>query len=128
MIFPIYRLAETGLIIVDLLINNKFELSMVLDTGATNTTIDSNSLYLNGYDLKNKIGITEIETGNGIIETEVFEINTMSCLGITKNNFHIQVYDFLAHGIFSDYDGLLGLDFLEGIKFCIDTQLNAISI
>jgi hypothetical protein len=34
-------------------------------------------------------------------------------------DFQIQVYDFLAHGIFSDYNGLLGLYFLEGIKCCV---------
>ena len=48
---------------------------MILDTGATNTTIDSNALYLIGYDLKDNIGTVEIETANGIIETEVFEID-----------------------------------------------------
>jgi len=42
--------------------------------------------------------------------------------------FEIQVYDFIAHGIFSDYNGLLGLDFLEGTNFCIDTIENTISI
>ncbi|MCW3108059.1 MAG: hypothetical protein JWQ09_2565 [Segetibacter sp.] len=75
---------------------------MVLDTGATNTTIDSNALYLLGYDLRDNIGTVEIETANGIIDTEVFEIETFSSLGITKQDFQIQVYDFLAHGIFSD--------------------------
>jgi hypothetical protein len=29
-------------------------------------------------------------------------------------------------GIFSDYDGLLGLDFFESTKFCIDTRENTI--
>jgi hypothetical protein len=101
---------------------------MVLDTGATNTTIDSNALYLLGYDLKDSIGLVEIETANGIIETEVFEIGSFSSLGQTKNKFQIQVYDFLAHGIFSDYNGLLGLDFFEGTKFCIDTKSDIITL
>ncbi|MBC7493476.1 MAG: clan AA aspartic protease [Flavobacterium sp.] len=109
-------------------IDNKYELKMILDTGATNTTIDSNALYLLGYDLKDSIGTVEIETANGIIETEVFEIERFSSLGIEKSKFEIQVYDFIAHGIFSDYNGLLGLDFLEGTKFCIDTTENTISI
>jgi hypothetical protein len=47
---------------------------------------------------------------------------------LTKEKFQIQVYDFLAHGIFSDYNGLPGLDFLEGTKFCIDTRVNVISL
>lgn len=58
----------------------------------------------------------------------MFEIDTFASLGLTKNKFQIQVYDFLAHGIFSDYNGLLGLDFLEGTKFCIDTNENTITI
>jgi len=70
----------------------------------------------------------EIETANGIIETEVFEIGTFESLGLTKEKFQVQVYDFLAHSIFSDYNGLLGLDFLEGIKFCIDTRENSITL
>ena len=125
---PFRREPESGLIIISIEIDDKYEFKMVLDTGATNTTIDSNALYLLGYDLKDNIGIVEIETANGIIETEVFEIDSFSSLGRTKNRFQIQVYDFLAHGIFSDYNGLLGLDFFEGTKFCIDTKRNTINI
>ena len=97
---------------------------MVLDAGATNTTIDSNAMYLLGHDLKDSIGLVEIETANGIIETELFEINSICSLGISKFNFQIQVYDFIAHGVFSDYNRLLGLDFLDSYRFCIDTISN----
>ncbi len=128
MIYPFKRDIESGLIIINIEIDKKYDLKMVLDTGATHTTIDSNALYLLGYDLKDNIGTVEIETANGIIETEIFEIGNFASLGLFKAGFQIQVYDFLAHGIFSDYNGLLGLDFLEGTKFCIDTQNNTISI
>ena len=128
MIYKFKREPESGLILVNIEIDKKYELKMILDTGATNTTIDSNALYLLGYDLKDSIGTVEIETANGIIETEVFEIHSFSSLGIEKEKFEIQVYDFIAHGIFSDYNGLLGLDFLEGTKFCIDTNENTISV
>ena len=128
MTYKFKRESESGLILVNIEIDNKYELNMILDTGASNTTIDSNSLYLLGYDLKDSIGTVEIETANGIIETEVFEIDTFSSLGMTKEKFQIQVYDFLAHGIFSDYNGLLGLDFLEGTKFCIDTKIDVITL
>lgn len=122
------RELDGGLILVNIEIDSKYELKMILDTGATNTTIDSNALYLLGHDLKDSVGTVEIETANGIIETDVFEIDSFSSLGIEKKKFEIQVYDFIAHGIFSDYNGLLGLDFLEGTKFCIDTNENTISI
>lgn len=128
MTFPYKSESESGLILVNIEIDSKYELKMVLDTGATNTTIDSNALYLLGYDLKDSIGNVEIETANGIIETKLFEINSFSSLGIKKEKFQIQVYDFLAHGIFSDYNGLIGLDFFQNTKFCIDTELKTISI
>ena len=128
MIYKFKREPESGLILVNIEIDKKYELKMILDTGATNTTIDSNALYLLGHDLKDSIGTVEIETANGIIETEVFEIDSFSSLGIEKLKFEIQVYDFIAHGIFSDYNGLLGLDFLEGTKFCINTIENTISV
>ncbi len=128
MTYNFKREPSSGLILVNIEIDNKYQLKMILDTGATNTTIDSNALYLLGYDLKDAIGKVEIETANGIIETEVFEIGTFSSLGMKKNKFQIQVYDFLAHGIFSNYDGLLGLDFLEGKKFCVDTKNDVITL
>lgn len=128
MIYKFKREPESGLILLNIEIDKKYELKMILDTGATNTTIDSNALYLLGYDLKDSTGTVEIETANGIIETEVFEIDSFSSLGIEKEKFEIQVYDFIAHGIFSDYNGLLGLDFLEGTKFCVDTNENTISV
>jgi predicted aspartyl protease len=128
MTFSFERMVDGGLIIVGLTLDKKNKLRMILDTGCSNTTIDSNALYLAGYELKDAVEIVEIETANGIVESEVFEVNQIKSIGILKSKFKIQIYDFLAHGIFSNYDGLLGLDFLEGTKFCIDTNLNEITI
>jgi len=38
------REPESELILGNVEVDNKFELKMILDTGATNTTIDSNAL------------------------------------------------------------------------------------
>jgi predicted aspartyl protease len=122
------REAVSNAIAVSVTIDNGRRLKMILDTGASNTTIDSNMLYLYGYSLDDSIGVVQIETANGIIETEVFEMATLTAFGITRQNYQIQVYDFIAHGIMSDFNGLLGLDFFEGTKFCIDTVENEISI
>ena len=51
MTYKFKRESKEGLIVVIVEIDYKFELKMILDTGATNTTIDSNALYLLGYDL-----------------------------------------------------------------------------
>ncbi len=93
MVYKFKREPDSGLILVNIEIDHKFELKMILDTGASHTTIDSNALYLLGYDLKDSIGTVQIETANGIIETELFEISSFESLGIKKKNFEIQVYD-----------------------------------
>lgn len=43
MTYKFKRQLEIGLILVNIEIDNKYELKMILDTGATNTTIDSNA-------------------------------------------------------------------------------------
>ncbi len=128
MIFSFSREAADGLIVVPVTIDRRVSLKMVLDTGATNTTIDSNALYLAGYALKDNIGLVEIKTATGIIETKLFSIDSFASLGMTRKEFSIQVCDFLAHGIFSDYDGLLGLDFFSDCTFCVDLKKQIISI
>ena len=57
-----------------------------------------------------------------------FDIGELECLGIRRTNFEVQVYDFLAHGVTSDYDGVVGLDFLRNHKFCIDLKNNEVTI
>ncbi len=126
--FQLSREISSNLFLVNIEIDGVYELKMILDTGASHTTIDSNALYLLGYNLADAIGSVAIETANGIIETEVFEVKSFEVFGIKKEKFQVQVYDFLAHSIFSDYNGLLGLDFLENTKFCIDTLENTITV
>jgi Aspartyl protease len=119
---------DEDVILVNATIGGKYQFRLALDTAATHTTIDSNVLYFSGYELKNSKGEKEIETSNGIIIVELFNIEEIECLGITKSNFEVQVYDFLAHGITSDYDGVIGLDFLKDNKFCIDMRVGEITI
>jgi len=111
---------DNSVIIVDAVIEDKFELRLAIDTAATHTTIDSNILFLAGYELKNAIEEVEVETANGIIVNEIYEVKEFSSIGITKNNFRVQVYDFLAHGITSEYNGVIGLDFLVGSTITLD--------
>ncbi len=115
-------------ILVNATIEGKYKFRLALDTAATHTTIDSNVLYLSGHELKNTKGEFEIETANGIIVVERYDLEQLECLGISKVNFEVQVYDFLAHGITSYYDGVVGLDFLKDNKFCVDLKNQLISI
>jgi len=120
--------SDDDVIIVNANIGGKYQFRLALDTAATHTTIDSNVLYFSGYELKNSKGEKEIETSNGIIIVELFDIEELESLGIRKSNFEVQVYDFLAHGITSDYEGVIGLDFLKDNKFCIDIRVGEITV
>ncbi len=126
--FPFGLDTDEDVIIVNASIQGKFKFRLALDTAATHTTIDSNVLYFSGYELKNSKGEKEIETSNGIIIVETYDIEHLESLGIIKEDFEVQVYDFLAHGITSDYDGVIGLNFLNEHKFCIDMVRNEITI
>jgi len=121
-------LTDEDIIIVNASIGDKYKFRLALDTAATHTTIDSNVLYLSGYDLRDSKGKYEIETANGIIIVERYDVEQLECLGIVKTNFEVQVYDFLAHGITSEYDGVIGLNFLSGHKFCVDLSKGEISV
>ena len=127
-IFPFELISDEDVILLNATIEKKFKFRLALDTAATHSTIDSNVLYFSGYELKNSKGEQEVETSNGIIIVETYDIEHLECLGIVKSNFEVQVYDFLAHGITTDYDGVIGLNFLKEHKFCIDIMKREVSV
>ncbi|MDZ7897432.1 MAG: hypothetical protein U5N85_05315 [Arcicella sp.] len=65
---------EGDVIIVIAWIGGKYKLKLAFDTAATHTTIDSNALFVSGYQLKDSVGETEIETSNGIVAVELYNI------------------------------------------------------
>ncbi len=126
--FPSNLATDQDVILVNASIEGKYKFRLALDTAATHTTIDSNVLYLSSYELKDSRGEQELETSNGIIVVKTYNVKQLSCLGIIKGHFEVQVYDFIAHGITSDYDGVIGLDFLREHKFCIDIEKGEITV
>ena len=58
----------------------------------------------------------------------LYDIEQFECFGILKPKFEVQVYDFMAHGIMSDYDGVIGLNFLREHKFCIEIEKGEVTI
>jgi hypothetical protein len=121
---------EGGIILVAVEMSGNIsrQYQMVLDTGASVSCFDRDTLIIENYNLDNPIGKVKAETANGVIEMEVFEVETLSAFGIARHNMLIHVYDFLAHGITSSYQGVFGLDFFENTKFCIDMRDNTLSV
>ena len=125
---PFHIPDQDGVIILTAHIEDRYRLRLALDTAASHTTVDTNVLLMLDYNLQKPVAKSFVETSNGIIAVEDHLLRKLTCLTIERENFVIQVYDFLAHGVTSDYDGVLGLDFLRNRKICIDFANNVISI
>jgi len=116
-----------NVILVDAKLNG-FSTRLLLDTGASNTVIDLTTLLSTGFHFKDSIDKIKIETAKGIVEAEVFVVKQLESLGITQQKYAVTVYDFIGNGIISEFDGVLGLDFFENNKICIDFVKSEITI
>lgn len=101
---------------------------MLLIQVLRNTVIDLAPLLIAGYELRDSVGMVELETGKGIIEAYVFRIPRIAALGIVQTDFEICSYDFFSNNILSTFDGVLGLDFLREHKICIDFRESMITM
>lgn len=63
-----------------------------------------------------------------MIEAYVFNIRAFTALGITRNNIEVCAYDFFAHHVLTEFDGVLGLDFIDQYKICIDFKRSEITL
>ena len=120
---PIIRL-----IYVDIRLDDYHKFRMMLDTGATTTTFDINPLYLADYPISNIVEKGLVETASGMMEVDIIETKVISAFGHTVRGMKVQMYDFFKHGIISDYDGLLGLDFFENTEFRINMNNQTIEV
>lgn len=118
---------DHNVILVDAKLNG-FSTRLLLDTGASNTVIDLSTLLSTGFHFKDSIDKIKIETAKGIVEAEVFVVKQLESLGITQQKYAVTAYDFIGNGIISEFDGVLGLDFFENNKICIDFVNNEITI
>jgi hypothetical protein len=117
-----------GIILVIIQVDVTYEFKMVLDTGAATTTFDINAMRFGDYPIGNILETRLVETAAGIMEVDVIETKAISAFGHKVDNMKVQIYDYLAHGILSDYDGVLGLDFFENTKFSIDMVEQSIEL
>jgi hypothetical protein len=121
------RKTDENLIVVNCLLD-EHDLALALDTGASHTTIDLSPLIIAGYEIANAIKTVPIETASGIIDAYVFKIKALTAIGVTKRDIEICAYDFFSYQLITDFDGVLGLDFFEDNKLCIDFKKNILTI
>ena len=118
---------DHNVILVDAKLNG-FSVRLLLDTGASNTVIDLTTLISTGFHFKDSIDKIKIETAKGIVEADVFNVKQLESFGIIQQKYAVTAYDFIGNGIISEFDGVLGLDFFENNKICIDFVNNEITI
>ncbi len=117
--FDFHLQDDESLILIEVLVNGAFEFTMALDTAATHSTFDRTALVFAGATLEGTGEVRTIETSGGIVQSAVFDVDSLEAIGHSATQFPVQVYDFLAHGIAPEYDGVLGLDFLKQKDLCI---------
>ncbi|MEY3441944.1 MAG: hypothetical protein RLZZ519_225 [Bacteroidota bacterium] len=112
---------EDSLVVIDCKIRHH-TFALAVDTGASHTIVDLTALLLIGFTMDQAVRTTQLETGNGVIDAHVFNVSKFATLGKGIENFEICAYDFIANAIFSDFDGVLGLDFFRGSVLTMDFQ------
>lgn len=126
-LYPFEWLDEDGLMVVHVEINSETTLRFLLDTGSTDTYLDKNILYIEQITLKEAIEQVEVETANGCILADVFIIDSIEVFGVKFENHAIQVIDFIANGIISNYSGILGMDILKQRNLCFQFAKSALT-
>jgi predicted aspartyl protease len=119
------RETEDDLIVIPVKIGNSL-VDLVIDTGASHTFIDFGILIKEGYRLNDTKGIIPVETANGILYANRFDVKSMEALGILKEDFEVTSY--LFDDPESNFKGVIGLDFLGNSEICINFKMNKLTI
>ena len=102
-----------------------FVLNLVLDTGSTNTVVNSGVLSAIGYEPTRSLDRTHMLTGSGVEYVPSVVVQKISALGQSRAGFHVMCHTLPA--VF-EIDGVLGLDFLRGHMLGIDFLRGRISL
>jgi predicted aspartyl protease len=123
--YPFRRTDADDLIIIEAYVN-QVTFPLVVDTGASHTVIDFGVLVDAGYRLGDTKGVVPIETANGIISANLFKVNKITVLGIEKQDF--EVCSYLLGQPEDEIKGVVGLDFFDNKKICLDFKKSVITI
>jgi predicted aspartyl protease len=120
--------AKTGLIFVESEVSGpsgKASARLVLDTGATNTSLNVNVLRSIGHAPETVKEFARMATGSRVERVPRFMVNRLSALGRHAIGLHILAHDLPAEAA---VDGLLGLDFFRGLSLTIDFRSGKINL
>ena len=108
--------------IADLGLSGTREVRLLIDTGASLTTLSQLSFdRIRGGIRYEYVGDRMFSTANGLVKGEVYHVDTVSIANYSLEKTAIAVLDF---GMGGDIDGLLGMNVLGKFKFQIEQDKN----
>lgn len=108
--------------IADLGLGETSEVRLLIDTGASLTTLSQDSFSrIQGSVRHTYVGDRMFSTANGLVKGEVYSVDVVSLANYSLENTVIAVLDF---GMGGDIDGLLGMNVLGKFRFQIDQDKN----
>ncbi len=119
---------DSGLVLVEAEVSGpsgKVAARLVLDTGATSTTLNVKLLRSIGYDPQDVGEFVRMTTGSAVERVPRLMVNRLSALGRHAIGSRVLAHD-LPPG--AAVDGLIGLDFLRGSRLTIDFRTGQIDL
>jgi predicted aspartyl protease len=117
-----------GLIIVNAVLAGPIKdgfLRLALDTGATFTLVNKTALIEIGYEPDSNGRLHEMTTGDGVGYAARIGVGTLSALGQQRTGLRVICHDLPGK---ARIDGLLGLDFMRGLRLTIDFRDGIITL
>lgn len=102
-----------------------FKAKLILDTGATTTSISTKVLRYVGYDPSDSNDIVQLTAGTGSIRVPRVMVNRLTSLGQHAIGLKMAAHDLPPE---AGVDGLLGLDFFRGLVLTLDFKQGEISL
>jgi len=119
---------ESGLIFIEAEISGpkgQAGARLILDTGASSSTINADVLRSAGYDPDASTDFARITTGSGVATAPRLVVTRLTALGRHAIGLRLVAHN-LPHE--SNADGLLGLDFFRGLALTIDFRAGQITL
>lgn len=109
--------------------SNKYRIvKLVMDTGASNTTITPDAVLGLGYNLsKAKQGPLSI-TASGVVPSKIITLSKLFAMGEIVEDIDVSIQQFPAELTNLNIQGLLGLDFLRHFNVNISFSSGLIEI
>ena len=115
---PIIHLNDRIFVFVRL--NEKIEAKFLIDTGATISLLSNNLAYKLGFKADQLKDLRWFQTAGGMVKQPVVKISSLTLANVKMQ----EVMAAVSKGVGSDFDGLLGMNFLGRFNFEINQERN----